>query len=165
MDATTFMQMQQDAQNQIDALNAQIATLTQQKNDLINTNNTSITTTKAQCDQMITDATTQANGIVSTATTQAQIIADNANKTKSDADQYVVSQQANINTSNATLKEGQDALTVSQDQLNKESQAFTTTVQSIIGELTDAVSKAKTYLDSAITEISALGSVPDATKV
>lgn len=162
MDATTFMQMQQEAQAQIDALNAQIATLTQTKNDLVNTNNTSITTTQAQCTQMVSDATTQASSIVLSANTNAQGIIDAANKSKADADQYIASQQATITALNDTLKQGQDDLATAQANAKKQSDLFNASSQKIIAQAIAQANAVKAFLDTAIENINALGSPSDA---
>lgn len=154
MDATTFLQMQQEAQAQIDALNAQIATLTQQKNDLVNTNNTSITTAQAQAQGIIDNANSQATGIIATANTNAQVITDASNKAKADADDYVSTQKALIANAQNVLKQGQDQLTANQSSLTQSQNDFASLKASIIKELSDSIVAAKSSLDAIIEKIS-----------
>ena len=158
MDATTFMQMQQEAQAQIDALNAQIVTLTQQKNDLVNTNNTSITTAQAQAQTIIANANTQAQQIVATANSNAQGIVDSANKSKSDSDAYVASNQATIDGLNAKLKSDQSALTAAQSELSTNVASFNSMKSGIASDITTKIADVKAYMDSLLVDAQKLGS-------
>lgn len=162
MDATTFLQQQQEAQNQIDALNAQIVILNNQKNDLVNTNNTSINTAKSQCDQMVSDATAKAKGIIDTANNSAQAILDSSNKAKTDADQYVATQEAIIYNLQGTLKQSQDALALAQENFNNQLKDFNATKQDIISKAVIQANSFKIYLDDIISEINQFGNSPNA---
>lgn len=155
MDATTFMQMQQEAQAQIDALNAQITTLTQQKSDLVNTNNTSIIEAQNQAKQIISDANTQAQGIVATANANAQSVMDASNKSKSDADAYVANQQAFIDSQTTRLKQDQDTLASGQASLSQAQSDFESLKKLTIQSLEDIVTSAKDSLDLIIGKINA----------
>lgn len=154
MDATTFIQMQQEAQAQIDSLNSQITTLTNHKNDLVNENNTTISATQAQCDQMIADANSKSALIISSANTQAQSISDLANKAKSDADEYVNTQEANIDSAKEKLKQDQEDLLVGQNKLASDSAEFDTKAQDTLARIISQVTIAKTALDTAVSNIS-----------
>lgn len=157
MDATTFLDMQNQAQAQIDELNSKIAFLTSKQNDLINVNNTAIGNVKIQCDQLLSDARIQASQIVADASAKALSITNDANQANADAAAYVASQKASIDAKIAEIKEQSDALSIKQAQLDKDSNDFKSAREGIIAELNAQADKAKSLVDDAIDAIKSIG--------
>ena len=158
MDATTFTQLQMEAQATIDTLNQQIAALTLQKNDLINVNNTTISNTQLQAQKIVDDANTKAQEIIDGANANATNITSVANKAKSDSDAYIATQQEKIDGQNIKLKSDQDALISAQSELANNIALFNSNKASVVSDVSLKITNAKAYLDYLLNEVQKLGS-------